>query len=57
MSSRVRIVTEKILTQRTNDKASKTELPYGKNKCYYCSKLGHVIPRCPNFRRKLQTKT
>ena len=57
MSSRVKIDTDKIPTRRIDHKASQTKLSYEKNKCYYCSKLGHVILPCPNFRGKLQTKT
>ena len=57
MSSRVRIDIDKIPTQCIDHKASQIELSYGKNKCHYCSKLGHVILPCPNSRGKLQTKT
>ena len=57
MSSRVRIDIDKIPTQCIDHKASQIKLSYGKNKCHYCSKLGHVILPCLNFHGKLQTKT
>ena len=57
MSLRMRIVTDKIPIRHIDHKASQNELSYGKNKCYYCSKLRHVFPPCPNSRGKLQTKT
>ena len=57
MSLRERIDLDKNPMGGIDHKVSQTEISYGKKQCHYCSKIGHVISPCPNFRGKLQTKT
>ena len=57
MSSKERIDIDESLTRGLEHKASQTNISYGKSQCHYCSKIGHVVSPCPNFRGKSQTKT
>ena len=57
MSSKERIDIDESPTRGIEHKASQTNISYGKSQCHYYSKIGHVGSPCPNFCRKLQTKT
>ena len=57
MSSKERIDIDESPTRGLEQKASQTNISYGKSQCHYYSKIGHVDSPCPNFRGKTQTKT